>query len=209
MRTRVTRTLALWAMCVGLGIFSLIVADAAFGKNNPHPTLDAVASYIAGEPLTAYCETDQTAWDEELYKWGYFGSQVRGYTKIWGERVVYLSPRVCLSLHLALDYGWEDAKHVGTAIHTLIHEAVHQQGEGNYDEHLTDCISLNYTEEIAIKFFKMPPMKKYTYTYLKYVNAKLVPTKMTKVEPNKYLRDVVQWAVISHNTAGPPYSGAC
>lgn len=199
------------AMILFLSAFFLIIADAAFGKNNPRPTFDAAASYIAGKPVSVYCEDDQIIWDDYLWNdWSLIGSQVNGYTKPWAEQVTYLSPRVCLTLLLYLENDWRDAILFGRALHTFIHEAVHLRGNGIYDEHLTDCITLTKVREVAMKFFKVPESEKYTYSYLKYnKRGKLVSAKISKVEPSKFLRDLIWASQVQHNTAPAPYSGDC
>lgn len=214
MKIPVTRIIAIWAMLVGLGVFSLIIADAAFGKNNPRPVLDEAAAYVAGKPVNTYCQTDQTEWNDYLSSvWNLDGNWVNGYTMPWRDNTIYINPKTCYTLLFHLESEWRDPKLFGYALHTFIHEAVHQQGNGVYDEHLTDCIALTYTRDVAVRYFKVPEMETYTYTYLKYKwikgRYKLVPAKIVKTEPSRFLRDAVFYAQVAHNIAPPPYSGEC
>lgn len=190
---------------------ALFFASTAGAADRPHPTLDAAASYVAGKPVHTFCQTSQHEWDDYLWnEWGLWGSMVNGYTMPWKDTTIYLSPRICLTLLLYLEDDWRDTRLFGTALHTLIHEAVHQQGSGNYDEHDTDCKSLTYTRDVAMRFFNVPEQERYTYTYLRHgKNGRLIPTKFSKVEPSKFLRDVVFYAQVAHNTAPAPYSGEC
>jgi hypothetical protein len=166
---------------------------------------------VAGKPINTYCQTSQEEWDEYLWSdWRMIGSLINGYTMPWKDNTIYISPRVCLTLLLYLENDWRHAELFGRALHTLIHEAVHQQGNGNYDEHDVDCKALTLTKDVATRFFNVPETEKYTYTYLRHgSNGRMIPTTFSKVEPSKFLRDAVFAAQVQHNVAGPPYSGEC
>ena len=113
---------------------ALINAGPASAADRHSSFLDRVASGIAGHDVSVYCEDDTAEWRE--------GSLVLGYT--YGpevSNVVYLSPRVCLTLHRRIERKRVNVLDVALALHIFTHEAVHQRG-GVF----TDCASARCRE---------------------------------------------------------------
>ncbi|HUP02062.1 MAG TPA: hypothetical protein VM737_11145, partial [Gemmatimonadota bacterium] len=121
--------------------------------NLPHPTLDAIASEVAGKPVTAWCETSDIEWNDAIARaFGVRGELLNGFTWI-SQPVVYLAPRVCIPLRIAFDHGYRDvgSYHLSRAMLVLIHEAVHQRGVENEAE--TDCTALELLPNVARAYF--------------------------------------------------------
>ena len=186
----------------------LVIAPAARAGNNPSPVLDAAATYVAGHPVSVWCETSWSDWLKEASQAGV--SDAGAFTRV-GTPVVYVAPDVCEELHALV--GKED---VGTffaadAILTLTHEAVHQRGIT--DEAQTDCTALSMVSQMATTFFgitKTVAQQRIVYAYKRYAGKRIrVPTLVTKYVANTYLARLVKDATRWHAAKPQQYHGSC
>lgn len=190
-----------------------LLTGVANAGNNPDPRLDAAASYVAGKPVTVWCEESITDW----VQWGQSAGQnfdfMEGFTypTIPGYSTIYLSPRVCLTLHALLDQG---AENVGAywgslAVHTLVHESVHLL-TGSADEHYVDCMALTKDADVAEQFFSWPTTETIYNTVVvrkkhRIVAVKSVGTNVTSPLLTAFNSFDQGW----HDAAPAPYSGPC
>jgi hypothetical protein len=134
---------------------ALLAPVSAFSANEPHPTLDAVASEIAGSPATVWCEADRAGWRALTAATGLAGGArafVR-WTPAGPEPVAYLGPDACLTLRERLLRPDRpiSAETIGPALLTFLHEAVHLSGVR--DEAVADCTALALVKRYAVRSF--------------------------------------------------------
>lgn len=199
--------IAVVGFVVCIGAFFLILAASAQAASHD-PRLDAVATAVAGHPVTAVCADTNTEW-VQWQQQNLGGLEADGYTYISVPDYIYLAPFVCRTLRA--DLGWGPTV-VGNfwlalAIKTILHEAVHQQGQP--DEAVTDCAALALVKQYAVSTFG------YTETITKQVIAsKIVKKKRvyylkTVTVPNPALEDMYQMAVQWHKGLPANYQGVC
>jgi hypothetical protein len=198
---------------IGVAAMLLIPATVRAG-NQPHPTLDAIATQVAGKPVSVWCENSAPEW-ESLTATANVPHWADGFTYV-AQPAVYVAPRLCETLHVALRNG---AAAVGAywlsgALLTLAHESVHQRGI--VDEQLADCTALPLVGPLATQFFNVPAtvsqqrILKSTRIVTRKVRGvkvriKVQDTKLVYVSvPNPFLAQVVSWSVAWHNSYGPP-----
>jgi len=131
---------------------------AAHAENWPDGRLDAIASTIAGHPVQVWCEDDDVEWDDAFVDSGLRGETVYGFTSL-SDPTIYLAPRFCETLHVALDAGPEQAGLFWLAGATLVltHESVHQRGIA--DEAQTECTAYGMVGDVAARFFGLSQTK--------------------------------------------------
>lgn len=200
-------------------VLSLVVTSVAQAGNSPSPTLDAVSTYIAGKPVTTYCENDYAEWDQFAASAMSPGWNLDGFTRP-SAPIVYVSPTNCQSLLTQLRQpGAVGAYWFSKAVFALVHESVHQRGV--VDEGLTDCTALPLIPDVLRRFFgyhdTMTVMVTRTVTrkLVKYVNGKrvtfrvrtsaLVPTEM----PDPSIGIVMTFANYWHRLRPIQYQGGC
>lgn len=132
---------------------ALLIAPAAHADNSPHPVLDAVATAVAGKPVTVYCENSWYDWIMFFADQGIDGSGINGFTSL-SRPVVYVSPRQCETLHALINREDVGTYYAATALLTLVHEAVHQRGVA--DEGMADCTALPLVPQLAASHFTIP-----------------------------------------------------
>lgn len=131
-----------------LAAVAAALAGTAQAGNQPHPTLDAIASEVAGRPVSVWCETDWDDW--HTMTGGRFpGAFVRSLT----DTVAYMGPLRCTDLTAAVS-GSASVTQLGGGLQALLHEAVHLRGV--LDEGETDCTALGLVREYAIRYFGFP-----------------------------------------------------
>lgn len=199
---------------------ALALAAPAAAVNLPDPRLDQVATAVAGHPVTAWCETDDIAWNDMFAAYGDRGELVQGFTFI-GTPVIYLSPKVCLTLRAAIYYGYREAGlyWFSGALLTLVHESVHQRGIP--DEGVTDCTALSLLPSVATLFwgFHAKRTVRVAVPTWKVVKRKVrgvwvrVPVRTVKVVTRKVadpdLPRLVAWATAWHEAKPAEYQGTC
>jgi hypothetical protein len=140
---------------VVLAMLTMVLAfpSAVSASNTPHPTLDRIASEVAGKPVAVWCEDNASDWDRYAITGANgIGANVFGFTFL-NTPVVYLSPQRCIPLRLAIDYGYRELGiiYLAAGLHTLTHEAVHQRGITA--EGAADCTALPLIPSIAERYF--------------------------------------------------------
>ena len=154
---RITLTLIAVALATALFASAALASSAA---NRPDSRLDVAASSVAGHPINVWCEDNANDWatGPAPTVWGYTYPPPASNT-------INVSPWICDTLHAILDKKPDLAMHdVAAAIHTLVHESVHQRGgvygdcyaNGPDDrgcEGRTDCMALTLDVAVAVDFF--------------------------------------------------------
>jgi hypothetical protein len=210
------KRLAVLAITLALALASVAAANAA---NTPHLTLDAVASEVAGKPVSVHCETNEAQW----INWELQANAVlHGFTYI-SSPVVYIAPHHCNTLRFALTYGYREVgiTWLSDAVATVVHEAVHQRGIR--DECQTEKIAMSLTMSIAERHFGLtqtvPQTQHYTKTVTKVMRRKIagkwrlvrVPTQVAVSEsvemPNPDYARFQQWMMAWHNSLPAQYQG--
>lgn len=146
---------------LGAAVVAVLVAPAAAlastASNWPDSRLDAVATSVAGHPVSVWCESSDQDWVSAEQEIG--SPDLDGFTfQGMATPTVFVAPHVCATLHYILQFGYQatgllwDAE----AIETLIHESVHQRGIT--DEAVTDCTAMPLVEGYAISSFGFPAM---------------------------------------------------
>jgi hypothetical protein len=199
-------------------VIALAVPATGAAENRPHPTLDAVATAVAGKPLTVHCETDWLVWIKAFESVGENGTFVNGFTNLEAA-VVYVNPRQCETLHAMLN-GWSvGTYYAASALLTLVHESVHQRGIT--DEGVTDCTALPLVPGIATSSFQIPATVSEQYLapvkrqLVFRVNGKRIVRTVTtqgsrfRVVPNPWLSSLVADALAWHRAKPPEYQGGC
>lgn len=205
-----------------LSLLALATASApALAGNQPHPALDAIASRVAGRPVTVQCESSQTDWNVTIAAIEGSPSRAGGYVRGVDSSVVYLSPTECLPLHRALSAGYRRAGiyPLTSAIFTLAHEAVHLRGIT--DEGVTECTALPLVTELAVGHFGVPRTVTQTSTRIvqkwverrvqgtsKRIRVAVAVTTRTRV-PNPDLALIQETAVELHRGRSAEYQGDC
>ncbi|HXG76859.1 MAG TPA: hypothetical protein VNJ53_09845 [Gaiellaceae bacterium] len=204
--------------CLVTVVSSLVLAGTATAADWPDGRLDAVATAIAGHPVHVFCEADQGAWNAHFYNRGQAPWSVFGFTSL-GSPVVYMSPDVCLHLHLLLDFGWLEGgiAKSALAVMTLTHEAIHQRGIG--DERETQCLTLQLVGQVAQEYFGLSPtvtvQQPTIVTKSKVVRRKgqriVVTYRTTELRSVEVANPAVQrfdeWVLAWHRTLPAPYQG--
>lgn len=189
-------------------------APTAAAANQPHPTLDAVASEVAEKPVSAWCEMDLAAWTNMAASAG-LPAWAGGYTYP-STPTVYIAPQHCSTLRVALNNGVETAGAYwfSGALLTLAHESVHQRGI--LDEQLADCTALALVGTLATKHFGVTPTvtikepRSVSRTVVRRVRGVVVRLKVRDVvmvsatRPNPLLAQIGGWAAGWHSLSGPP-----
>lgn len=192
----------------------LLIAPAARAGNFSDSRLDAAASYVAGKPVTVWCEESITDWVQVGQSMGQDFDFTEGFTfpTIPNYSTIYLAPNVCLTLHALLDQG---AENVGAywgslAIHTLVHESVHLL-TGSTDEHFVDCTALTKDADVAEKFFAWPTTEQVYHDVVvrnkkhRIVGVRTVSTSVTSPLLTAFTSFDQGW----HDAAPAPYNGSC
>lgn len=141
-------------VCVAAVCAVLFAAPAAIAGNSPHPTLDAVATAVAGKPVTVHCENSWYDWIVFFADQGIDGGGINGFTSM-SRPVVFVSPRQCETLHALINREVVGTYYAASALLTLIHESVHQRGIR--DEGLADCTALPLVPQFAASHFSVAP----------------------------------------------------
>jgi hypothetical protein len=137
--------LARFALAAAVLAALLAATSTAQAANQPHPTLDAIASEVAGRPVTVWCETDEGEW-LALTK-GRTG--VTGFAR-FGDTIAYVAPSRCGALHAGLA-GTATLFDLGRSLLVLLHESLHLRGIR--DEGETDCTALGLVKTYAVRYF--------------------------------------------------------
>ena len=197
-------------------LLALLVAPTAAGGNLPTPALDAVASEVAGKPVTVWCEGSLAEWEAMNEQRGYrYGSMFGGFTYLESP-VVYIGPEECATLRVALESGVPvaGAYWFAGALLTLAHESVHQRGIR--DEQIADCTALALVPGLTVSRFGVSETtverraQPFTRTVVRRVRGVAVRIKvqdvrvMSVVIPNPLVAHVKQWAAAWHGLLGPP-----
>ena len=108
---------------------ALLAVSPARAENQPHATLDAIATEAAGKPLAVWCESSVLDWDRMVYavsRGQRIGAQSTGFTQL-SAPIVYLAPDECGMLHFGLAHGYRETGLIPlvSAVLTLLHEATH------------------------------------------------------------------------------------
>jgi hypothetical protein len=194
--------------------------QAAWGANAPHQSFDAVASEVAGKPVVVHCEDDADAWQQMVratFEPDPRSDLVVGFTQPSRSNIVYLSPRVCLSLHDALTSGVEAAglKPFALGLQILAHEAVHQAGV--VDEAETECRSLPLVLPLAVKYFGLKEkivqrrivLKTRNYRVASKIIKLRVPTVVSVAVANPQVSKLQTWVNYWHMAKPANYQGGC
>lgn len=202
-----------FTMLVLAAAAALAITAGAGAQNIPHPTLDAIASSVAGKPLSVWCENNDADWDHRIAAaYGQPGYTVLGFTRPGVEPVAYLAPQICTSLQIALRDGPHAAglAPLALALLTLLHESVHQRGI--LDESVTDCTALALvgTYAISVRVFPTVPMLQQGFRWQRIRGKRVrVPTVELVDAPNPDVGLFVAWAAFWHSLKPSNYQGAC
>lgn len=187
----------------------VIVVPAAGAANNPNPVFDAVATEVAGKPVSVWCESSWVEWV------GVGLADANGVT-ILDRPIVFVSPRQCETLW-ALQTGESvGTYHAASALLTLAHESVHQRGITN--EAQTDCLALPLVPQIATNHFRVPTTVSQSYTVMtsrrvRVTKTKWIVVKSSKVAvrqiPNPWLEQLAADALRWHQSKPADYQGVC
>ena len=208
------RRAVLAAVVVGLA-FGTGVASAG---NWSHPTLDAVASEVAGKPVSVWCETHWSEWIHLGDDFGEDWSFLDGFT-VLSQPIIFISPSHCLTLHAILDREDVGSFLAASSLLTLAHEAVHQRGIQNEGE--TDCTALPLVPGLATRHLGIPATISESRTSSRWkrvtrvvqgkrVTVRVRVTTVTYATvPNPYLARLADAALRYHRAAPPEYQGNC
>lgn len=188
--------------------FALFASEASAH----HPVISSIASSIAGKPVVVKCETDNVAWANQIaYVFpASHPDRIYGYTRLV-ENVIYLSPRVCLPLDQALDFGYKDTGLIPLALSlsTLAHESYHQKGIVN--EAQTECLANKRVRSLATQYLRVPATvttRKIVYVYKTIKGLRIrVPVVKNVVSTNPELGRLDYWVSRWHSVKPIEYKG--
>jgi hypothetical protein len=208
---------------VVVAVVAALWSAPAYGNNLPNAALDALASEVAGKPVSVWCEESPADWDRFVYAYsggGQIGAGMYGFTYLFSP-VVYLSPQRCQPLTLALQYGYSEVGviYLAAGLHTLIHEAAHQRGYT--DEGQAECYALPLVAPMAERYFRLsrtinvPTTQTVTRTMRRKIAGRWrtiryetqIATTTTTTNPD-YSR-IASWATAWHRTLPANYQGGC
>lgn len=196
-----------WGLVAAI-LFSLLVwaaigvasAKAAYSDTR----LDAIASAIAGKPVTVSCGSDESDWTTTEKTAGYTFN-VDGFTYV-SRPTIYLSPRICDTIEADLHEGptavgdyWN-----GLAVKVFIHEATHQ-ALASSDEGLVECQAFKNVRLYAPLFGYTKTVVQTTYAHV----TKTTYKRVTKTVPNPALARLTHWASFWHNLLPASYRAVC
>jgi hypothetical protein len=217
---RASHRIALAGVLVSTLVLAATVGPARAG-NQPHPTLDAVASEVAGRPVTVRCENSEGEWTATVAAIAGSPPRAGGYVHGVDSTVVYLAPSECLPLHHALsaDYKRAGIYPLTSSLLTLAHEAVHLRGIT--DEGVAECTALPLVPELAVKYFGVPRsvtqtskriVQKWVYRRVKGKRTRVrvsVAVKTSVQIPNPDLGVIEETALELHRGRSAEYQGNC
>ena len=206
-------------------VFSVLALAAAAAParagDQPHPTLDAAASEVAGRPVLVRCENSETEWTATIAAIPGSPPRAGGYVHSVDSSVVYLAPSECLPLHHALNASYKrpGIYSLTSALLTLAHEAVHLRGIT--DEGVVECTALPLVPELAVKYFGVPRtvaktstrvVQKWVYRKVKGKRTRTrvsVVVKTSSQIPNPDLVVIEETALELHRGRSAAYQGNC
>ncbi len=193
-----------------LGAAALLVlvvyTATARASNWPEPRLDAIATQIAGHPVSVYCEMDWRPW---IYN-GEYGAA--GFTYL-EYTTVFIAPDWCEALHYLVAGEDVGSIYAAEAILVLTHESMHQRNRLvpalGRNEAFTECLALKEFRSVAVSLFGIPEtvqqqsFKLVTRLLKRRVRGKTVTFKVSQTVPivvtlpNPYLQrvlfDMARW----------------
>ena len=194
------------------------MAGTASAESQPNPVFDQIATEVAGKPVTVYCENDWYPWIKAFEAAGMNGGWVNGFTS-QDVATVFVSPRQCETLWALNNRESVGTYYAASALFTLAHEAVHQQGI--IDEGVTDCTAMPLVAGIAVRYFGItetitqqylvPKTIKRTVKVGKKKKTVTVRTSVaaTRSDPNPWFEglktDILRW----HKSKPAEYQGTC
>jgi hypothetical protein len=186
-------------------VWALIGVAVAKAAEYQDPRLDAVASSVAGHPITAHCYQGAGEWNATEVQSG-LTFETDGFTFVGRDQYVNLAPRVCDTLEALLKLGPDAVGPfwAGLAIKVLIHESVHQRGIT--DEGVTDCAALALVKQYAVSSFGYAATVKQT-VYRKLKNGTYRRT--VRTVPNPQLAALYASALAWHRALPASYQGSC
>ncbi len=204
------------AILVGLmaaAIFPL-VGNAAVVTD---PRLDAVASYVAGEPVHVQGETDQLTWVAEAPN-----ITAQGFVDHAFDPMIYLSPRTWKGLEGIEDGGVSSLPpfYAGEFILELVHEATHLKLR-SYDEGRVNACALTEVPSVLARFYAPATATRKVTTHTHYTRRVKVhghwvkrtftrTTTHTVTGPNPLYVSVLQGATDFYKSQPFPYNaGTC
>jgi len=195
-----------WGLIAAL-LFSALVWAAIFVASAKaaytDPTLNDVASKIAGHPVTVSCATGTHEWAsfEDTAKYTF---ETDGFTYIGRQpAVIYLAPRICDTLEADLHGNPAGDYWNGLAIKVLLHESSHQAGIA--DEAGAECNALSLLRTYAPTFGYKPTVHQVTYVKV----TKTTYKRVVKTVPNPALSKLANWAEFWHRQLPANYQGTC
>ena len=209
------------AAILGLVALAFAATAATASATLQHdPRLDAVATDVAGFPLTVYGEDDPAAWAADAA--GGASSDPTGFTYL-DRPVVYLSPPMWAALESVEGSGvtLPFSIDVPLAILTLIHESDHQRLH-SADEGRVEACAIAAFPSVLSRDFGIPATvtttrRRVVYSrrrvkvHGRYVTRRVARTVSTSVpSANPIYALLVQEAQEIYATEPPPYStGVC
>jgi hypothetical protein len=199
---------------VALIALALAGASAATAADWHLARLDAVASSVAGHPVSVYCEGSRAEWVDVERHMGFDGDSLAGFTFNPGVddpfgnlNMVYIEPSACEALHVYSAMGWgaigaaNDAglRPLGTAGLTLVHEAVHQRGVS--DEGQTECAAYRMMPTLWTSQFGVKP-KIWTW-------ARVGRRMVHRFVANPTYTRLMAWTKADHNSLPSQYRTVC
>lgn len=198
----------------GLLVFCLWQAAWAHSAN-----VDALASEVAGKPVSVHCETNADTWRElvnQNFEPDPISNMIAGFTNL-REAKVFLGPQICQALIQAERFGAVNAGLLpfSLAILTLVHETIHQRGIT--DENQTSCAAKKETPAIAEKYYgikqyvfqtKLVPAFKVVRVAGKSVRVKTMASKRVRVLNPQYVA-LVTYIGLWHNELPEGYRKGC
>lgn len=192
-----------WLLLGVLAItFFVALTAPAEGAVPPAERINAIATKVAGKPVSVVCSFDAEAWDEKVRQVSLGqrrGTSVDGYAYA-GTTQAHLGPQACIPLYNVLTYGISYAG-VGPSafgLLTLLHEAMHLRGLR--DEAATDCAALGVFKSYVGALGVSATVSKPTNVKGRYVLKRVV---------NPIIRALQQAAVRHHNNRPAEYQGGC
>lgn len=176
-------------------IAALALAAPAAAANWPLAQLDQIGTALSGKPVNVWCEDSWLPWESFWAQFGQDGTYINGFTYSLTGSTLYLSPKICETLHAWFNNEDVGTYHAAQAMLVLTHEAQHQRLHSN-DEALVECNALKLFPSVATTYFRVPLT----------VSEQYLVSVVRKIKVGKKIRRVTTTIVHTRTIANPYYT---
>jgi hypothetical protein len=179
----------------GLIFYAALTVGAhnARAANWPLAQLDQIGTSLSGKPVNVYCEDSWSPWEAFWAQFGEDGTYIAGFTYPFTGSTLFVSPKICETLHALLGNEDVGTYYAADAILVLTHEATHQRLHSG-DEAVVECNALKVFPDVARDYFHVPTT----------ISEQYLASVVRKVKVGKKVKRVTV-KVLRYRTVANPY----